>query len=444
MVACRTEDVVATIDGDGGRSAADGRVDAPDVGASDGGAVGFCEGGGPILVVGDDMGGTVCPGEVAGRTFRFALCTCEGITTSHVIATDSFDGSRGPYTAGGTGGGVGTNAELAASAPLTIGGSLWVAGPGGVMLGAAADLDVGGELHVAGPISGEARLEVDHDAYVGGRLAVGELVVGGTMTVPAGTEISVRGERDVAASAEAPVVVAPPCGCGASDVVDVGAFVGRHRTAHDDATIGLDPGRFADYAGNERLELPCGRFYLSRLAGAGDVTIVVRGRVALFVGGDVHIDGTLIVDIADSAELDLFVEGNLAVTGDLRLGSERSAARARLYVGGRGTIELSGEGFFAGNLYAPGAELVGSGPLEVFGSLFARRLAASAGVTVHYDTSVLRVRDECPPPSDPTCASCLDCSAGACVGGTCAPCTESTQCCAPLVCIAGECRPDFI
>jgi len=48
-----------------------------------------------------------------------------------------------------------------------------------------------------------------------------------------------------------------------------------------------------------------------------------------------------------------------------------------------------------------------------------------------------------PPPdagAPPTgCASCLDCQGQACINGTCGACTNSSQCCAPLVCQNGSC-----
>jgi hypothetical protein len=37
------------------------------------------------------------------------------------------------------------------------------------------------------------------------------------------------------------------------------------------------------------------------------------------------------------------------------------------------------------------------------------------------------------------CSTCLDCNNQACVNGACGSCTNSSQCCAPLVCVGGSC-----
>jgi hypothetical protein len=57
----------------------------------------------------------------------------------------------------------------------------------------------------------------------------------------------------------------------------------------------------------------------------------------------------------------------------------------RIFIGGTGTIQLSGGGTLQGTLYAPRAELVAADALTVYGALFVRRVASSAALTVHYD-----------------------------------------------------------
>jgi hypothetical protein len=39
----------------------------------------------------------------------------------------------------------------------------------------------------------------------------------------------------------------------------------------------------------------------------------------------------------------------------------------------------------------------------------------------------------------PGCQTCLDCNGQACINGACGSCTNSSQCCAPLVCQGGTC-----
>ena len=136
-------------------------------------------------------------------------------------------------------------------------------------------------------------------------------------------------------------------------------------------------------------------------------------------------------------------EKNVVADAALSLGDALAPARVRLYVGGDGTIQLGGGGTFAGNLYAPRAELVTAGDTEVFGALFVRRVAASGPLTVHYDTGVLRAGDDCQPP--PRCETCGDCpSVETCIDGECGAWRDTSDCCAPLVCDDGECLPELI
>lgn len=123
------------------------------------------------------------------------------------------------------------------------------------------------------------------------------------------------------------------------------------------------------------LTLPCGRYYLERVAGSGTLTLHVTGRVVLFVEGDVAPQGDIALQLDPKAELDLFIGGTLVSSANLDLGSEDNAARLRIYIGGNRTINLQGRTMLGGNLYAPAADLTASSDLEVWGALFVRRLA---------------------------------------------------------------------
>ena len=442
---CRAQDTVARLS-DGGQS----RIDGGEA-RTDGGQPGYCAGSGPPILVGDHItvggggmsGGDVCSGEVSTRTFRFALCTCEGYAASTTLTTDSFDSSLGPFMSGGKGGSVGINGAFASNAPANVGGSLWVSGAGGVILG-GGDLSVAGDLHSAGGMARGVTVSIAHDAEVGGDIDLGGLTVTGQLTVPAGRTIAVSGTRAIGQTVRAPVAVAPPCACEPADLVDITAFVALNQGVNDDASIGLSPGRLAAPAADTTLELPCGRFYLDSIGGAHKITLRATGRSALFVGGDVALQAPLVVELGAGGELDLFIGGLLSDTDVLTLGSADRPAKVRVYIGGSGTINLSGGALVAGNLYAPRAELALSGPVELYGSLFVRTLVASAPVTIHYDTHVLEAAGACPSPPPTRCGSCLDCRNQACIAGSCGVCTDSSQCCAPLVCAVGRCIPALL
>lgn len=430
LAACAQEDTVAIDDRAAG---------------ADAGVPAYCLGEGPPILVGDGItvgegdgtGDDVCSGTVAVRTFRFALCTCEGYDTSTTLATDSFDSTAGPYAPGGTRGSVGVNGRLATNAPATIGGSLWL-GPGGAGLG--GDLTLAGDLRDGGELGLDVGVAVGRDAHVSGAIDLAALTVAGTLTVPEGQPITVDAPPDVGALVRAPVAVPLPCACAPDDLVDIAGFALAHRDANDNALIGLDPATLVGMTGDRTLELPCGRFFLDGVSGGGALTLRATGRTALFVGGDVAPGASLLVELAAGAELDLFIAGTLTAAGEIRFGDPARPARTRLYVGGGGAIALSGAALFAGNLYAPLAELQASAGATLFGSLFVRHLVTAAPLTIHYDTAVLDADQGCPVGAA-TCESCLDCGNQACAGGTCGACTDSSECCAPLVCAGGVCVP---
>ncbi|MBX3275953.1 MAG: hypothetical protein KF729_37220 [Sandaracinaceae bacterium] len=398
---------------------------------------------GPPVLVGDGPGGrALCGGGAAERAFRYALCACRGVSLSTPLETASFDSRRGPFAApGGSGAAVGVNGALELSSPMRFGGSLWVAGPEGVRAPSdATPVSVAGELRSGGAYASGSALEVGLDARVAGDVTAASLVVGGALVTPAGATVSAASVTAAERRTE-PVVVAPPCDCDPSVLLDVGALVRARERDHDDARAGLAPASLADYRGDVRVELPCGRYYFDRVAGDGALTFVVTGRAAVYVAGDLAPGGPLRVEIGEAAELDLFVQGTLTSTADVTFGEPAHPARARLYLGGDGAVTLTGTSVLAGNVYAPRADVSTSGALDVYGSLFVGRLSASGGVRVFYDTAVLDAGADCP--ADPApCTSCRDCRNQACVDGACGACRNNDDCCSPLLCIGGRCQAE--
>ena len=75
---------------------------------------------------------------------------------------------------------------------------------------------------------------------------------------------------------------------------------------------------------------------------------------------------------------------------------------------------------------------------DVYGSVFAGDFLGSARVAIHYDSAVLQVGQPCDDPGD-DCGTCEDCGNQACINGTCGECSDSAQCCPPLICENGTC-----
>lgn len=390
---CSVSDPVASLHGPEGSSP------GPDAGTAEGGVPAddrseYCaRSGPPWLVVDGATGRESCSGHLAARTFPHALCSCEGLEASAPFGTDAFRSSLGAWSPGGTGASLATNGGLVVNSPMEVGGSLWVAGSG---IQLATTLSVAESLRSGGPLLGQASVSVRGDARVSGDITLDALTVGGVLSLPAERSFSVSGPLQVSEVRREPVEpLAPPCPCSASERVDIGAYVANHVTANHDASIGLEPTALDGFSGDRTLALPCGRFYLSRISGPGSVRLVVRGRAALFVGGDVAVGQRFEVELLEGAELDLFIAGRLSAAERLGLGSARYPARLRVYVGGSDPIEVPTASTLAGNFYAPLADLASSEPVELYGSLFIRRLVTSGGLSVHYDVDVLGAEAAC-------------------------------------------------
>ena len=353
-----------------------------------------CADSGPPLLLGDPAAGPlVCSGRLAETLFRRAACSCEGLSFSAPFLTDAFRSSVGPYSPGGAGGDVGVNGTLSANNRVQVGGSLQVGGAG-LML--AGPLSVGGGLDSSGPLSGPtATATVAGDARVRGDVTLAALTVGGVLTVP--PEFT-PGPAQAAELRREPVAPVVPCGCDDASRFDPGALIARHTVDNDNAAIGLDAATLEDVTSERVLELPCGRFLLTRVAGPGRVTLRIRGRTALFIPGGMNLLEALTVDVPPPGELDLFLSGAFVVSGQLTLGSATRPSRVRVYVAGTEPLDISANGLLAANLYAPQARLNLSGNAEVFGALFVRGLEASGAVQVHHDADVLDAGAACPAP----------------------------------------------
>jgi hypothetical protein len=177
----------------------------------------------------------------------------------------------------------------------------------------------------------------------------------------------------------------------------VPAVVAAHATANHDADIGLTPASWSNIVGDGSYELPCGRFYLDEIRGTGTGTVTLRatGRTALFVGGDLNLSQSLIIEVTPDAELDLFIDGTIQVSGALKLGDPARPRSLRVYVSAGGSLALAGGSVIGGNLFAPRADLAASGPLEVFGALVVSRINTAAQVVLHYDRAVAFASDGC-------------------------------------------------
>ncbi len=436
-----TAQPIVAAPGDGGAADGSPYADGPAGETSAAGdASDFCTGHGPIPLPGTDE----CTGDLA-HLFRFAACACDSLAVSGALVTDSFDSSTDGGSSVGGGASIAANGQVATNAQSTVGGSVWAGGqglasgtpavammsPAGVTSGVALDVESGGDMQVNGTFL------VGHDLYADGNVTLqsGSLSVVGTVHIPAGD--SANGITSVGGVVNGPVQVPLPCDC--STPIDIVSIIAAHQMSNDDAAIplattGLD-------APPHPVMLSCGQYYVDGIHG-GPVELDITGRVALFVAGDLNVDGGLKVVLSAGAELDLFVAGNVDLQGTTSLGNVDAPAHVRLYVGG-GTLTLSASATIGANVYAPGADVQLASDFEMWGALFAQSLQFSGDFKIHYDTSVLQ-EPGCTPPGTP-CNTCDDCAGATpvCVTGTCTACGPSADCCAPLQCngATGQCLP---
>jgi hypothetical protein len=249
-------------------------------------------------------------------------------------------------------------------------------------VGTATDFVTMHALHVAADVASDGALGAPDSVGI-----VGELTT--TATVDIGGSLQLSGDltlpNDAALTLGGVLVQTPnpACNCQADNLLDVDALVQAQATDASALAAGFDPAALEHVASDQTLELTCGRYRVPRIAGPSDLRIRALGRVALFVEGDVALDGGMELTLEEGASFDLFVAGNVRVGAEWQLGGAEQAGRVRVYVGGDGTIDLAAEASIGGLLYAPRAELVTRGDLELYGPLFTRRLAPGGALTVH-------------------------------------------------------------
>jgi hypothetical protein len=292
---------------------------------------------------------------------------------------DGFNSALGAYDpdAPNNGGSLDINHGLQLQGSASVTGSVVVAGSDGLHIGPNELLSAGTKLAIGGPLEGSgSSVRIGSDAQVAGRIVVANLTVPGTLTQPSGTTLDVSGSKQIGQQRTAAVSIATPCGCSDEQLLDVSAIVAagvaRAQPLATDTTIDA-----AD----------CGEFSLAAHT-VGAWHIRANSSAAIYVSGSLHVRGDFNIEAAPGARLDIFIETELSVDGQINL--QGNANDVRLYLGGAGTLPLAGGGELHAALYAPRAELVLSAPLYVYGGLFVRRVAASAALAMHYDASLGR------------------------------------------------------
>lgn len=404
----------------------------------------YCAGEGSpveIRVPGTADGGVteqVCTTGLASRIFQFGICSCRDLDLPGAFAIDAFDSDL-PDDHNKSGASIGTNGAFTTSGSLRVRGSLVASGSG--KLGVS-----GTDVQIDGNVRTNAKLDVAgasisfrRDLWVNGDIAVAGLVsVRGDVYQTPGHTLSP--ELTIGGSAKSQVFVVPdPCACAEDQIVDIAAIVADGRAHNHNADLGLPQDATLNMQGTGGVTLDCGRFIFgsSSISGSGN-TIHATGRTAVFVDGDLEIAGDFGVDVGSEGELDIFVSGNLKLSGAGTVGSVARPAALRFYVAGSEAIQIKGALVFAANVYAPRALVEIGGADDIYGALFAADVEISGAHEMHYDRAIMTSDggEKCepptpPPPTPPTppeepgCKGDLDCDpALVCESGSCTPVLE--------------------
>jgi hypothetical protein len=320
---------------------------------------------------------------LAARVFGHALCACDALSMTGPLTTGAFDSALGPFVTAQVGAAVGCNGSLSVKNGFELMGALTV---GGASLASWSS----GTFHASGDVQIDRDLVLDQaDAQLDAALSVSRNIAlnGSSLRAASGVYFGglVLGASSMPFTSEQRELrVEPPCPCPLGFAAELVQLRQRFARDNDNAAHGVQAGAL----GGSGLELACARF----LVDGGTLATArwsVSGVSALFIDGDLEIAERLEVVLAERAELDVFVHGELRLGPAARVETTRPGA-LRFYVSGRAGILLEQGARFAGNLFAPDEVLTLPHGQTIEGALAVGTLIASDGLDVRYDGSVLR------------------------------------------------------
>jgi hypothetical protein len=396
----------------------------------------MCSSGGPPI----NLGGMTA-GCVAQTTFTWGLCSCKDVDVTSSLLVDGYDSTKGPYMPGGLGAGVGADGQLTGSADVNVWGALWTESTAG--LPSPGMLDIKQETRINGSASFQQASKFEENAFFNGNVSTSDSVtVTGTLTVPPNATVNGLTYGQLV---HAPVNVPTPCDCAPQDLFPIASWVSMASMKNDDALIGITPDVLSGPNGPSRLDLPCGVYYIKGVA--TNVTIAAHGNTALFIDGNVSSNGSVAFVLDPTAQFDIVINGSLSSQSSLVVGSPNYPALCRMYVGSTTGASFGAGWQIGGNMWVGYGPVTFTAAFTMYGALFADGFTAQDSAAIHFDRAVV-TGGLCPPGGSSSsssssggtgCNSCKDCGNQACNNGVCGPCTSSSQCCAPLICLGGTC-----
>jgi hypothetical protein len=329
------------------------------------------------------------------------------------------------------------NGNYGASAFNDIQGALLVGGTLDTMNShnVLQNLTVAGTAHVG------AMSTAKSDAYLGSDVTGPPkfLTISGKMYTPITNNVGQV--NAVGGFSISPVTVPAPCDC--TDQVDIAGIVAAFKATNDNLTNMILTDALTTMPNYPKdITMPCGRYFFDGIVVNNPATLHLQGRTVIAIDGNINMSGPLTIDLADGAELDMFVTGTVFLNNAATIGSMKSPKSTRIYIAGT-DVTMTGQLALSANFYLPNAIFNITNDLEMWGALFAKQINSSGKVRVHYDEGILKIPG-CQGGNTP-CKDCGDCvnpkpACGA--NGTCGACTKDQDCCPPLVCDGlGECSP---
>ncbi len=328
----------------------------------------------------DGEGRLIVDGDAVRDAPSLALCSCSELESSNVIMAPGQSDILGD---------VGANERIFASAPIRV--------DGRVISGGAARFDnvlEANRLDVEDVLEASNEVTVSEDAALGGLDIPGSRVeVGGTLTVPDGTDLSsVESTGDVVYD---DIDVAPPCDCG--EDVDYEALREDFRDVDDDGEDDFDDDRWtpdddddyvypapphllSDMVEERTVYLGCGQYYFDEIESAAALTIIAVGDVDVFVDGDINVAGPLRIAPQDDSSLELYVAGTFTPDNEVDLGNPDEPDAFRMYV--RDQVRLAGPTVLSGSLFAPNAPVTFDNTFESQGAVLAWALDFAGPIQV--------------------------------------------------------------
>ncbi|MDP1828958.1 MAG: hypothetical protein Q8L48_37195 [Archangium sp.] len=312
-----------------------------------------------------------CPASPAKDVFTAALCLCGDYRAV----------GEGAWVQGGS---AGINGVVDVVGEHEFSGD--VVAFGGVS--GVGNLTVGGSLSTAGRVDGVGDVRVAGDLSAGSGVSnVGHLEVKGTLRTPEAEQWA--GTATVGAKGAYAPLAGPPCGCGAEQVLDVGAAIAAAKVKNDNAAVGLS---LTQSVGERALTLGSGSYFFDGIEAVGLHTLTVDGAVAIYVSGSLETVGRTQFKLTEGSTLDLYVDGDVNMVGESSFGAAGQGA-VKLYVAGERKVSLVGGQKIIGSVYAPAAdlELVGESTFE--GALFARNVLGVGRLHVTFAAPVVATPD---------------------------------------------------